>query len=329
MLIARRSWSLKRRGRGSFYEEHREDKLYQWTHGALLFASCQLYLTTGEAKYHQVFKEEARYAFEMDGQKSKWPAQYNGVSFNLTGIDQGAIFTHYFASYLLDTVHEKDGAIEAAGRDAILRKAKEVLSKLEGDGFATMSTGAWGAATGVGRYGDFLIHAWRLSGDVSCRDAAVRLADWALGANAPGWCFTTGLGSRPPCNPLHLDSYYHLQERGPAPGLVVYGFAELGMGAPHVRAVLQHLYPEWKQLPAARRVCDGWSLVELNEFTVWEAMAPNAFLHACLAPEKPLKGRLLPFSGIKIPGGYSSLAKRSLHGRDLPDASRPPKHFVT
>jgi hypothetical protein len=231
------------------------------------------------------------------------------VFFNLPGIDQGAIFTHYFASYLLDSVHEKDAAIEKAAREAILRKASEVLAKLEGDGFAMMSTGAWGAATGVGRYGDFLIHAWRLTGDRSYLDAAVRLADWALGANAPGSCFTIGLGSRPPYNPLHLDSYYHLQERGPAPGLVIYGFAEPGMNSPHVHAVLQHLYPAWAQLPAARRVCDAWSLVELNEFTVWETMAPNAFLHACLAPEKPLKGQLLPFSGIKIPGGYPSLAK--------------------
>jgi endoglucanase len=292
-----------------FYERHRDDRAYQWSHGALLFAGCQLYLATGEAKYHEVFRAQAHYAFEMEGQKSKWPAQYHGVYFNLVGTDQGAIFTHYFVSYLLDTTHEKDAAIVAAGREAIIRKAKEVLGKIRGDGFAMVSTGAWGAATGVGRYGDFLIHAWRLTGDTTYRDAAVRLADWALGVNPPGWCFTTGLGSRPPYNPAHLDSYFHLQDRGPVPGLVIYGYAEPAMGLPYVRAVLQHLYPTWEKLPAARRVCDGWSLIELNEFTVWETMAPNAFLHACLAPEKPLQGQLLPFSGIRLPGGYPPLKK--------------------
>lgn len=296
---AQRAWS--------FYEQHRADSAYRWTHGALLFASCQLYLATGEAKYHDSFREQARYAFEMESAKSQWPAQYHGLYFNLPGIDQGAIFTHYFASYLLETGREKDAATVQAARAAIVSKAREVLGKMSPDGFATVSTGAWGAATGVGRYGDFLIHAWRLTGDLAYRDAAVRLADWALGANPPGWCFTTGLGSRPPYNPLHLDSYAHLPARGPAPGLVIYGYAELATGAPHVRAVLQHLYPSWADLPAARRVCDGWSLVELNEFTVWETMAPNAFLHACLAPEHPLAGQVLPFCGIRIPGGYPVL----------------------
>jgi hypothetical protein len=68
------------------------------------------------------------------------------------------------------------------------------------------------------------------------------------------------------------------------------------MTAPHIRAVLQHLYPAWEKLSRARRVTDGWSVVMLNEFTVWETIAPNAFLHACLAPDKPLRGQLLPFT---------------------------------
>jgi endoglucanase len=283
----------------NFYEEHRDDPAFQWSHGALLFAACQLYLTTGDAKFHEIFREQARYAFDLDGKHSKWPAQYHGTYFNLDGIDQGAIFTHYFASYLLDTAHEKDPAVMQAARDAIVRKADELLPKCAGPGFATVSTGAWGAATGVGRYGDFLIHAWRLTGQEKYRDAAVRLSDWALGANPPGWCFTSGLGHRPPYNPLHLDSYRYLQTRGPAPGLVIYGYGEPAMESPYVAAVLRNLYPEWKKIPAARRVCDGWSLVILNEFTVWETLAPNVFLHACLAPDKPLAGQLLPFSAGK------------------------------
>jgi endoglucanase len=158
---------------------------------------------------------------------------------------------------------------------------------------------------GVGRYGDFLIHAWRLCGETRYRDVAARLAHWALGANPAGWCFTTGLGSRPPYNPLHADSYPHLAGGlGPCPSLVIFGITDSVGGSPYIRAVTRHLYPAPDQRPAARRLTDGWSVVEQNEFTVWETMAPNAFLHACLAPEKPRKGQLFPRAGPRLPGGY-------------------------
>src|SRR6185503_17383607 len=125
------------------------------------FASCQLYLATGKPEFHEMFKQQARSFFELDGQKSKWPAQYQGTYFNLETIEKGAAFTHYFSSYLIDETLPKDDRIRQAARAAVLRKADEQLKKLSTEGFATVSTGSWGASTGVGRYGDFLIHAWR------------------------------------------------------------------------------------------------------------------------------------------------------------------------
>ncbi|MFI5378291.1 MAG: glycoside hydrolase family 9 protein [Tepidisphaerales bacterium] len=280
-----------------FYERHREDAAYQWSPGALLFASGQLYLATGEERYHSVFKEQARTIFELDGRKSQWPAQYHGTYFNIDTVDKGASFTHYFISYVLDTTRPKDAAIVQAIRAAVIRKADEVMKKLSGDGFATVSTAGWGASTGVGRYGDFLIHAHRLTGDERYHQAALRLADWVLGANPLGRCFTSGLGASPPFNPLHLDSYAHLRTPlGPAPGLVIYGITDPPGGMPYIKVVTQHLYPAMPQRPPAMRFTDGWSVVEQNEFTVWETMAPNAFLHACLAPDIPMKGRIMPWS---------------------------------
>ncbi|MEI7728529.1 MAG: glycoside hydrolase family 9 protein [Verrucomicrobiota bacterium] len=293
-----------------FFRQHEKDPAYQWSPGVRLFASGQLYLATGKPEYHDVFRREAAYFFNLAGQKSVWPAQYNGTYFNMDTIAKGAAFTHYFASYLLDDSRPKDPEILRAARQSLLAKADEYLKKLSGDGFATISTASWGASTGVGRYGDFLIHAWRLTGDARYRAAAARLADFALGANPPGWCFTSGLGVRPPYNPLHLDSYFMLGAgRGPAPGLVIYGITEPPGKRPHVTAVTQHLYPAMEQLPLARRITDGWSVVLQNEFTIWETMAPNAFLHACLAPDQPLKGRLLPWTGAKLPGGYPAAVK--------------------
>lgn len=281
-----------------FYERHSADETYRWSPGALLFASGQLYLASGEARYHAMFKKQARHFFDLEGRHSQWPAQYHGTYFNLETIEKGAAFTHYFVSYLLETIRETDPAIVQAARGAILRKADETLKKISGYGFATVSTGSWGASTGVGRYGDFLIHAYRLTGEKRYLDGAMRLADWALGANPMGRCFTSELGSNPPLNPLHLDSYLHIQVgRGPVPGLVIYGITDPPGAAPYVKVVTQHLYPDLMHLPPARRFTDGWSIVGQNEFTVWETMAPNCFLHACLAPEKPRKGRLLPYPG--------------------------------
>ena len=291
---AQRAWE--------FFEKHSADTAYQWSPGALLFASGQLYLATGEARYHAMFQKQARHFFHLDGSRTAWPAEYHGTYFNLETIEKGAVFTHYFSSYLLETNRATDAAIVQAARAAVLRKAGETLEKISGVGFATVSTGSWGASTGVGRYGDFLIHAYRLTGDERYLEGAMRLADWVLGANPSGRCFTTGLGSDPPLNPLHLDSYFHLQAgRGPVPGLVIYGLTEPPGEAPYVKAVTQHLYPDMAHLPPARRFTDGWSVVGQNEFTVWETLAPNAFLHACLAPESPRKGRLLPYAEWRLP----------------------------
>ncbi|MEY2407468.1 MAG: endoglucanase [Verrucomicrobiota bacterium] len=295
----------------AFYRQHQDDAAYRWSPGALLFASCQLYLATGKPEFHEMFKRQARYFFELDGQKSKWPAQYHGTYFNLETIEKGAAFTHYFASYLMDETLPKDERLRQAARAAVLRKADEQLKKIAADGFATVSTGSWGASTGVGRYGDFLIHAWRFTGNTRYRDAAARLADWSLGANPAGWCFTTGIGSRPPYNPLQLDSYFQLSKgMGPVPGLVIYGITEPPGKGGYIKAVTQHLHPSMEDMPLARRVTDGWSVVEQNEFTVWETMAPNAFMHACLAPEKPLKGQLFPWAGARLPGGYPTSASK-------------------
>ena len=251
---ARRAWD--------FYERHREDAAFRWSPGALLFASGQLYLATGEQHYHDVFRREAAYFFHLHGQKSAWPAEYHGTYFNLDTIDKGAAFTHYFASYLLDATRAKDPEIVQAARAAVLCQADETLKKISRPGFATISTSGWGASTGVGRYGDFLIHAYRLTGEQRYLDGASRLADWVLGANPLGRCFTTGLGTYPPLNPLHLDSYFHIQDgRGPVPGLVIYGVTEPPGQAPYVKAVTQHLYPAMNQLPPARRFTDGWSVV--------------------------------------------------------------------
>jgi hypothetical protein len=64
------------------------------------------------------------------------------------------------------------------------------------------------------------------------------------------------------------------------------------------------MFPEFDQVPPGRRYSDGWSLIMQNEYTVYDTIAPNAFLHACLAPDVPLRGELLPYGQARPPGGY-------------------------
>ena len=42
------------------------------------------------------------------------------------------------------------------------------------------------------------------------------------------------------------------------------------------------LFPAWDDLPQLRRWGDGWSLINSNEFTVWETIVWNAVLHGFL-----------------------------------------------
>jgi hypothetical protein len=215
------------------------------------------------------------------------------------------VFTHFFMGYLLEPKLAKKPELEKVFRAELLRQANEVLRITERNGFAIYRLGDWGLSTATGRFADYLLNAYRLTSEPKYLDGAALLADWQLGANPTGRCFTTGLGWRPPYSPLHLDSYDTIRRGlGPVPGISIYGINTTVSNLLYVRAVTQHLSPPFAQLPPARRYTDGWSVVMQNEFTVWETMAPSAFLHACLAPDAPLSGQVLPMGEIRIPGGY-------------------------
>lgn len=294
---ARRAWA--------FYERHREDPEYRWSPGARLFAGCQLYLATGEASFHDAMADAAATVFGLDGRKATWPAQHLGHLANLNYVDGGMVLSHYFAGYLLETKVDRRPELVKALRDSILRQAEEVKKALERPGFAYVRLGDWGLSTAQGRYADYLFHAHRLTGDRTYVDLAARLADFTLGANPAGRSFTTGLGHRPPFNPCSLDSYTAIARGlGPVPGLVVYGLTTTTGGAPYEMAVRTQMHPAFDQTPPGRRYTDGWSLIMQNEYTVWETLAPNAFLHACLAPDPPLRGEQLPYGQSRPPGGY-------------------------
>ncbi len=256
---------------------------------ATLYASLQLYLLNMELgktepaqSFHLRFQHEAQVLLLEDGY---WPEQYR------PGNIRAKLQTFHFSSYLI-TSHPVDSELADALKNLIFSQAHQggymgfdMENALYPVG-ATKSFG-WGAATAQGRYADVHAFAYRLADTEEQRKQQFAIlcqyADYALGLNPLGVCFVTGLGSVSPNSPLHLDSY-PAKQRGlpPIAGIVVYGPSTERSKAAYQLAVSDTLHPAWEQLPQQRRWADGWSLVNNNEFTIWETMVWNLALYGAI-----------------------------------------------
>ena len=79
----------------------------------------------------------------------------------------------------------------------------------------------WGADVGTGRDGDMIYQRTELEGLTDEQrdryfDALSLSLDYILGCNPAGYFFVTGLGSRSPREPLHLDSLAFIKAQGHA-----------------------------------------------------------------------------------------------------------------
>lgn len=150
----------------------------------------------------------------------------------------------------------------------------------------------WGMETSQGRYLDGVYQLLQLGPLIEPErrryfDALSLAADAMLGCNPASLSYVTGLGSRSPTQPLHLDSLAFQATRGlpPIPGLVVYGPVEHMPGADYYRPLVAGFYPPFEEQPRALRYIDAAHAVNTNEFSVWETQAPAALLFAALLPE--------------------------------------------
>lgn len=270
---------------------------YEKPTAATLYASLQLYLLNSELgnieqadAYHQRFKQEARVLLVEDGY---WPEQYR------PGNIRASIHTFHFSSYLL-TNQQVDKELASSLERLIMTQADrggymgfDMETALYPQG-ATKAYG-WGSATAQGRYADVHAFAYRLAKTPQEKDRQFAIltqyADYALGLNPLGVSFVTGLGSVSPNSPLHLDSYpAHEKGLPPVPGIVIYGPTAERSKAEYQLAVSNTLHPVWERLPQQRRWADGWSLVNNNEFTIWETMVWNLALYGAINTN-PTSGR--------------------------------------
>ena len=105
--------------------------------------------------------------------------------------------------------------------------ANQYIGKVPANAFQTvMGQSArdfnWGSNSNAANQGILLVKAYLISGDKKYIHHALSNVDYILGRNATGYCFVTGLGSKPPMNPHHRQSVSDgIVE--PVPGLLVGG----------------------------------------------------------------------------------------------------------
>ena len=94
-------------------------------------------------------------------------------------------------------------------------------------------------------------------------------ADYILGCNPLGMVWITGLGSRYPRDPLHLDSLTFLHDGyGLLPGIPVYGPVSTLQDVIYMDYGKKLIYPAVTQMPPLRRYVDIHGFVTMNEFDV-------------------------------------------------------------
>ncbi|MDY0287614.1 MAG: glycoside hydrolase family 9 protein [Sphaerochaeta sp.] len=292
-----RSEELYRRSQLAFaaLANHRSDTgepYLEQKSAALLYASLQNALAVEmfepenlprRKELQDLFSQLAETLVVMDG---FWPEQYRPG--NLTA----KIQTVHFSSFLLS-----EPSFDERLREKLQQRVFKEASHGGYMGFdstfpyyaqgATKAYG-WGAGSAQGRYADVVAFAYRLEEQEEQRQRYLgilsQFGDYALGLNPLGQSFVTGLGTKQPASPLHLDSWFTRKgEPGTVvPGILVYGPSLDRSSAEYQKVVSDLLYPRWSELPLQRRWADGWSLVNNNEFTVWETSVWNLVLYGVL-----------------------------------------------
>ena len=274
----------------------RAERAWEWAkeHGArdayALYALGELFHSTGDTRWARQFEDRWR-ALGQYGAFSNFALRHNQTGDYVRG---GQVMPDYILGYL--RADGADAEIRALAERWLTqhadRAAAAVLESPHAHRNARPSNlpPDWGHATVMERHLDPIVARLALGGLDDARrqryvDALSVAADYVLGANPLGRTFITGLGARPPREPLHLDSLAHIAAgRDPVPGIPVYGPVRELPRAAYYGPARDAFHPAFSQHPLMRRYADVRSFVNTNECTVWECQAPHtmhfALLHA-------------------------------------------------
>ncbi|MCK6487128.1 MAG: glycoside hydrolase family 9 protein [Planctomycetes bacterium] len=244
------------------------------TQDARNLAALVLYDLTGERPYHDAF---------LSGTCLKDPGA------ELCAWDVHIQTDAAFLYARLDDARA-DARIKANARAAILRLAEASLAYAAGNAF-NLTSREKGRPMFAGFFsvsgGMELARAHFLTGERRYLLGAVQSCQFQAGCNPNNLVYTTGLGSNPVRNPLHLDSRSSGQ---PAPpGLTVFGNSDYwshrgGFWDINLQFVNKpdQLWPDAYDWPLHEAYFDVWLLVSANEFVI-DTWQQNVFVWGYLA----------------------------------------------
>ncbi len=196
----------------------------------------------------------------------------------------------------------KHEVLRAAARQHVINLADRAIAFAEGNpfGLATPHTdlpamGYVGYLSVPGMISRVLPRAHFLTGDERYLAAAVRSADFSVGANPDNLIYTTGLGWNAPRFPLHIDSRITGQ---PAPaGITVYGPCDPAESWDftewmHRWFLGDMMTPDSRTWPMYESYVDGARWPAVNEYTVHQTLGPTSYTWGYLAARPALQQRI-------------------------------------
>lgn len=224
----------------------------------LLWASAELWRTTGAAEYLQAFTAAAGKPDSIRINTPEW-----------SSLSSLAYWTYVFA---LSDSRKDSAGLQSAIHDATLKAAASLLENRNKNGYGNTlaaSDYVWGSNGVVGNQAMLLLVANQFHSDSGFTQAALDNLHYLLGRNCFGISWVTQLGSRPFLHPHHRPSAAdHLAD--PWPGLL--------SGGPNARPA-DPVAKTLPQKPPMRMYIDDEGAYSMNEIAInWNA--PLVFLLA-------------------------------------------------
>lgn len=231
-------------------------------------AAVQLYILSGDARWHEVFKSTSAFS-KAQGRTAKWEQ-----------FDQGeAIF-----AYLQLPKEKTDATIRKWGTQAVTNEADELIKAGQATAFGWTGSPAirigWGRLTSP-RTAIPLIYAYRLTGNAKYVEAMLRACQYATGANPLNLCFTTGVGGNWPKHVFKQDA--EVTGQAVPEGITPLGPMEWMLCNnwwlnPKIRT-----YPDYKTWPTCEMYIDAGIYTVTCEPTIHNSMTPTFYMWGHLA----------------------------------------------
>jgi len=268
---------------------------------ARLFASSELYHLTGKNVYKVAFEDNFKNNYYKDWDNNGYDTgdgMRNVINDRLLQWGDNVLGTinagaNYFVGYAMSP--NTDPGIMTVIRENIGREALNNSKNIDAS-YAHRKNGfgpyyAYGQANTPGAniiqvFARLQLGLIADSEKQNLIDALSLDEDFMYGANPPGISWTTGLGSRYPMEPLHIESLAFMKDgRDAVPGLSLYGISLNAPRQSYYMPVSAMFYPDYATQPPLFRFADDRTYVISSEFTVTETLTPNALLLSVLLPD--------------------------------------------